>query len=40
MMEASVISTMTIRLMVATLFLSSRFTPSLKKVVEGRMVEI
>ena len=37
-MEARVIKTITIKLMVATLFFSSRFMPSLKKVEEGRMV--
>ncbi len=39
-MDASVIKTITIKLMVATLFFSSRFMPSLKKVEEGRMVVI
>ena len=37
MMEDSVISTIRIRLMVATLFFSRRFTPSRKKVEDGRI---
>ena len=32
--------TMTIRLTVATLFFSRRFTPSLKKVDDGRILEM
>ena len=40
MMEDSVISTIRIRLMVATLFFSRRFTPSRKKVEDGRIREM